>query len=369
MPGQESLLIEHQLVSIRVPVDSSLLSLGQRLVASFTKGLGDTPVADVELYARFLEHCTSKNSELTLAVFGEFKHAFCADTDVHSVVQQHNLDKVQIRAVLRGYYSAWDLVQSHKPMADASSAAKPALFSDPSVSLMALFGGQGGMDNYMDEARWLWDAYRPLLLEFVTKASAFLEHESRDPRVAELYDKGLSPIQWLKDPDSLPSQEYLLTIPISMPVVGLIQLMHVVTAYKTLGVSPGELARSFKAAAGHSQGIAIAAALSMATDDASFYAVAEKVLGTLLLASAYPQLEYPYHPLSPSDEADVLTDGQTPYPMVSVQGVSKRVLEGYIAEFNSDQPERGSTVNLSLVNTYDQFIWHLVLPPSSYSVQ
>ncbi|KAI8321102.1 hypothetical protein GQ54DRAFT_241681, partial [Martensiomyces pterosporus] len=157
-------------------------------------------------------------------------------------------------------------------------------------------------------------------------------------------------------PESQPDSEYLLTVPVSMPAVGLIQLMQVMVAFKTLGLSPGELAKSFKVATGHSQGIAIPTALSQVTDEASFYAISEKVLGLLMLTGVIPQLECPYHPLSPSDEADVLTDGETPYPMVSVQGVSKRVLEGYIAEFNSDQPERGSTVNLSLVNTYDQFI-------------
>ncbi|KAI9504811.1 hypothetical protein BX070DRAFT_233918 [Coemansia spiralis] len=56
-----------------------------------------------------------------------------------------------------------------------------------------------------------------------------------------------------------------------MPLFGLAQLMHIMVLYKTLGLLPGKTVDKFKVAVGHSQGIAMATAFSMLTDEGSFY--------------------------------------------------------------------------------------------------
>ncbi|KAI8318453.1 hypothetical protein GQ54DRAFT_280754, partial [Martensiomyces pterosporus] len=222
--------------------------------------------------------------------------------------------------------------------------------------MMAIFGGQGSMDNYLDEARDLVEVYGPLLADYRARMSAFLQRESQDPRVSRCYAKGLDVARWLASPELQPDPEYLLTVPVSIPAVGLIQLMHVMVAFKTLGLSPGELAKSFKVATGHSQGIAIATALSQVTDEPSFYAISEKVLGLLMLTGAMPQMEYPPAPPNAKVMESVSELHGPLYPMVSVQGVSRQVLESFIAEFNSCQRDKDLHVFLSLVNAYDQFI-------------
>ncbi|KAI8317922.1 hypothetical protein GQ54DRAFT_294655, partial [Martensiomyces pterosporus] len=186
--------------------------------------------------------------------------------------------------------------------------------------------------------------------------SAFLQRESQDPRIIGYYAKGLDVARWLASPESQPDPEYLLTVPVSIPAVGLIQLMQVMVAFKTLGLSPGELAKSFKVATGHSQGIAIATALSQVTDEPSFYAISEKILGLLMLTGVMPQMEYPPIRLSHELIGDVSELDGSLYPMVSVQGVSRQVLESLIAEFNSCQQNKDLHVFLSLFNTHDQFI-------------
>ncbi|KAI8318728.1 hypothetical protein GQ54DRAFT_280477, partial [Martensiomyces pterosporus] len=222
--------------------------------------------------------------------------------------------------------------------------------------MMAIFGGQGGMDNYLDEVRDLVDVYGPLLADYPARMSAFLQRESQDPRISKCYAKGLDVARWLASPETQPDPEYLLTVPVSIPAVGLIQLMQVMVAFKALGLSPGELARSFKVATGHSQGIAIATALSQVTDEPSFYAISEKVLGSLMLTGVMPQIKYPPIHLNNEFVEDVSDSIETLYPMVSVQGVSRQVLESFIAEFNSCQRGKDLHVFLSLVNAYDQFI-------------
>ncbi|KAI8319679.1 hypothetical protein GQ54DRAFT_30255 [Martensiomyces pterosporus] len=342
-----TLLLAHGPVSVQVPLRSKLQAQGSSLANAFVKALED-PIPAIELQARFIEFCSSRDTDVARAVFDAFDASFCAggSKNIHLVVQEHHLGDNQVRAVLRGYFSVWAM----------RKAPLPALFSNPAAKLMAMFGGQSSMDNYIDEARWLLDTYGRLLSEFVVKMSAFLEHESRDPRIARAYPKGLDVIRWLQSPGSTPDKHYLLTDPVSIPVVCLIQLMHVVVLFKTLAVSPGELAQLFQGAAGHSQGAATATALSVAADEASFYAAARKVLGILMLCGAVPQLVYPPMHLSLDDEADAVEHEGKPCPMVSVHGISQRTIEGYISEFNSQMPSESAHVYLSLINTHNRFI-------------
>ncbi|KAJ1998698.1 fatty acid synthase alpha subunit Lsd1, partial [Coemansia thaxteri] len=223
---------------------------------------------------------------------------------------------------------------------------------------MALFGGQRGTTSYMDEAAWMLDVYRPLLLDFVSHMSAFLHRESQDERVSYVYPKGLGILKWLTIDGTMPDEQYLLSIPVSMPLVGLAQLMHVMVLYKTLRVTPGELVKGFKVAVGHSQGVAIAAAFSAFTDEQSFFAVGEKALGIQLLAGAFPELRYPCYrlPSTPGSSSVMQSADGEPRPMVSVQGVTKPALEQYIASFNARQPTSGEHVYLAVINAADQFI-------------
>ncbi|KAJ2073744.1 fatty acid synthase alpha subunit Lsd1 [Coemansia sp. S155-1] len=216
---------------------------------------------------------------------------------------------------------------------------------------MALFGGQRGTSNYLDEAEWLFDVYRPLLIDFVSRMSAFLHCESQDKRISHVYSKGLDVLRWLITSSAMPDDQYLLSIPVCLPLVGLIQLMQVMVLYKTLGISPGDLVKRFKVAVGHSQGIGIAVAFSTLTDEQSFYNVGERILGIHLLAGAFPQIKFPcYKALA------TLTEDVKPRPMVSVQGVTKPVLEELISKFNSRQPSVTEYAFLAVANAVDQFI-------------
>ncbi|KAJ1963243.1 fatty acid synthase alpha subunit Lsd1, partial [Dipsacomyces acuminosporus] len=185
--------------------------------------------------------------------------------------------------------------------------------------------------------------------------SAHLQKESETQPMAQVYKHGLHPARWIES-QALPEQSYLLTVPVSIPTVGLIQLMHLMVLYKTLGISPGELAKSFKVATGHSQGIMVAAALSMVTDEASFYTISRKVLGIMMVIGAFPQMDFPCATLNQSLRLDALKHEGAPYPMVSIQGLSRNTLEGYASQFNSQQQYSEDHVFIALENTRSHYV-------------
>ncbi|KAJ2890221.1 hypothetical protein IWW38_004254, partial [Coemansia aciculifera] len=248
MPALEKIKLEHGSATVVLEVLSIHASFIKQLSISFTIDLTDA-LSAIELHAAFIQHCVeSGNSEAALAVFYAFCHTFnTATRDIHVIINAQGLEEDAARRVLKGYFSAWPLVNSNSnPSFVWPVAPSPTLFSSESAGLMAMFGGQRGTTSYLDEAEWLLDVYRPLLLDFVTCMSEFLHHESKDKRVASMYSKGLDMLHWLTTVDAMPNDRYLLSIPVCMPLVALIQLMHVMVLYKTLGVSPGDLVKRFK---------------------------------------------------------------------------------------------------------------------------
>ncbi|KAJ2909139.1 fatty acid synthase alpha subunit Lsd1 [Coemansia aciculifera] len=214
------------------------------------------------------------------------------------------------------------------------------------------------MDNYIEETRSVYTTYRPLVANFVDRMCKFLQREAAEPAFARLYHNGLDVRAWLVTPECTPAQEYMVSVPVSIPVVGLTQLMQVVVLYKTLGISPAKLALSFEAISGHSQGIATAAALAMAAaDEDAFFRVCESILGLLMLTGAYPQLDYPAVTVTASAwSASAAPSSAVPTPMVLVTKLSRLQLESAIQKHNLQQQASADTVYMSLINTASAFV-------------
>ncbi|KAJ1944785.1 hypothetical protein EC988_005902, partial [Linderina pennispora] len=117
--------------------------------------------------------------------------------------------------------------------------------------------------------------------------SGFLASTSSDPEFSRWYKYGLDPFSWLTRPDTMPSIQYMLSSPVSIPMVGLVQMMQLLVAYKTLRMTPGEFAKSFSAAAGHSQGISMAAVMAASQTDSQYSRNCMSVLGLLVLCATY----------------------------------------------------------------------------------
>ncbi|KAJ2739022.1 hypothetical protein GGI20_006178, partial [Coemansia sp. BCRC 34301] len=177
----------------------------QDLANTFASSASAGIASAVELHAAFIRYCVDCGSpEDVLAVFDAFCLAYgTATCDIHVVVQAQGLDETTTRRVLRDYFSAWPIVNTS---ATWPIVPTPALFATESTGLMALFGGQRGTSDYLDEAAWLLDVYHPLLLDFVSHMSEFLHRESQDARVSSVYEEGLDLLHWLTTPDTMPDE-------------------------------------------------------------------------------------------------------------------------------------------------------------------
>ncbi|KAJ2229527.1 fatty acid synthase alpha subunit Lsd1, partial [Coemansia sp. RSA 485] len=219
-----------------------------------------------------------------------------------------------------------------------------------------------GTTSYLDKARWMVDVYGPLIGDFVEQMSNFMQAESRDNRLVRAYPKGLCVSKWINNTLAVPDSQYLISSPVSIPLVGLVQLMQFMVLYKTLGVSPGELARRFDVATGHSQGITSAVVLSTLTDDEeSFVSGSKKALGLWMLTGALTQLAFPYFRLNQRRNSPQYKSADAkPTPMVSVQGLTRLQLTNLIDDFNAGQPAsvagNNSRVQLAVANTVDRFV-------------
>ncbi|KAJ1953984.1 fatty acid synthase alpha subunit Lsd1, partial [Linderina pennispora] len=346
--------LAHGGVSTSIPILGDNFPVAKELATSFLDGGPPAVSTEIELVALFLAYCSSCNPDLAVAIFLHFHQRFCADENIHAVVQQLSLSFEQARTVLKGYYSVWKTLEARQLLPEVPV---PAIFSDPSIKLAAMFGGQGGTDSYVDEAAWLLDVYGPLLSDFITHMSDFLKHESADPLLAKAHSCPLDIAAWLASPNAMPDAKYLLAAPVITPMLGLIQAMHVVILYKTLNMSPGDLISRFNVAIGHSQGLPMAAAFASVTDEASFYAATENALGILLMLPSIGQQNWSSNisGINISGSSLLQTAGSSAI-MISVRGLAQETLESLIAVFNEDRTDRESRVSLALINSRSDFV-------------
>ncbi|KAJ2358459.1 fatty acid synthase alpha subunit Lsd1 [Coemansia sp. RSA 2618] len=305
---------------------------------------------------KFLEYAWVRDAPVAATVFKEFEAQYCADHNIHVVVGNMDITDEQAQEVLRLYYELHHkYTQTHR-RALPSAQTKSALLATPEFRPLAVFGGQGGMDNYMDETRSVFTVYRPLIEEYVQSMAEFLVEATDAPKFASLYQHGFDLMSWIKAPETTPKQSYMVSVPVCLPIVGLTQLMQVMVLYKTLGISPSELADGFHWITGHSQGIVSAVVLSMATDEDSFYRVSKTALGLLILTGAFPQLDYPLIEPQPTG----ISESAAPTPMAAVLKLTRTQLESAILRFNKRQTE--GKVYLSLANSVQMHVVSGAIP-------
>ncbi|KAJ1771492.1 fatty acid synthase alpha subunit Lsd1 [Coemansia sp. RSA 986] len=97
------------------------------------------------------------------------------------------------------------------------------------------------------------------------------------------------------------------------------------------------------------QGVLVASAFAMVTDEASFYEVSKKALGIYLILSALSQKACPM-----DDVVDAR--GTAVKPMVSIQGLSRPDLELRLSEFNQEQRATANHLQLAVINANNRFV-------------
>ena len=236
-----------------------------------TAQLENEAEATIELSASFLayvaesiaeDQSTHARTALFLNVFKYFTSTYLATKDIYSLTSTFDTDTR--KTVLSAYFLAVAALKARE--IDASipkqESALLAAALSKKASVFALFGGQGTNEVYFDELQNLYDIYKPFVpvapfVQTLTKdilAPLFAVEEA-----STYYTFGLDVVSWLSGATARPAVSYLASVPISLPLIGLTQLVQYLVVFHVAGLTPCELRSRLSGAMGHSQGIVSAA--------------------------------------------------------------------------------------------------------------
>jgi fatty acid synthase subunit beta len=319
----------------------------------------DEPSSVPELVARYLgfvaqdvdegeDDAQGSYEEVLKIVLNEFERAFLRGNEVHALVASlPGIDAKKLE-VVKSYYAA--RAASNRPIRPHESALVRAA-GDESAKIYSVFGGQGNIEEYFDELRELHKTYPSFVEELITSAAELLQTLSRDPRAEKLYPKGLDVMTWLHDPEATPDVDYMVSAPVSFPLIGLVQLAHYTVTCRVLGLTPGQFRDRISGTTGHSQGVVLAAATSAADSWQSFQKIAISSLTILFWIGSRSQQIYPRTSLAPTTLQDSVDNGEgTPTPMLSIRDLSQAQVQQHIDITNQYLPE-DRHISISLINS------------------
>ena len=321
----------------------------------------DEPSSAAELVARYMgfiaheldEEDQIPEEEVLSLVLIEFERAFLRGNEVHALAASLPGIPQKKSIVVQSYYASRRAVSRTIKPHDSALLREAA---DGNASLYAIFGGQGNIEEYFEELREVYITYAPFVEDFVSAGAAHLQSLSRDPKVEKLYAKGLDVMRWLHNRDSQPDTDYLVSAPVSLPLIGLTQLAHYVVTCKVLGSHPGLIRSCLSGVTGHSQGVVTAAAIAAASDWESFEKISMDALTILFWTGSRSQQAFPRTSLTPSVLQDSLDNGEgTPSPMLSVRDLSRAALQSHVDATNEHLPE-GRHIAISLINSARNFV-------------
>jgi fatty acid synthase subunit beta len=319
----------------------------------------DEPSSVPELVARYLGFVASEvengeddaqgsYEEVLKFVLNEFERAFLRGNEVHALAATLPGINEKKLEVVRSYYAA------REALSRPTKAHQSALFraaDDGSAKIYTIFGGQGNIEEYFEELRELFKTYPSMVEDLITTSAELLQTLSRDPRAEKLYSKGLDVMTWLHDPESTPNTDYLVSAPVSFPLIGLVQLAHYSVTCKVLGITPGVFNERISGTTGHSQGVVMAAAMAAADSWESFAKIANTALTTLFWIGSRSQQTYPTTSIAPSILQDSVDNGEgAPTPMLSIRDLSRAQVQEHIDATNQYLPE-ARHIGISLVNS------------------
>lgn len=363
--------LAHGSIELTTLVPTNLFFKYSQLKEQFAKTLpvategfasDDEPASPAELFAKFVGFTaslvdpaqTGEFSEILALLLQEFESRYFPHADVHSFAAALLADEtypttaLKAKQVIKHYFDA--VIRANAPLAhNGSELLKQSVAGNAKTS--AIFGGQGITDDYFEELRELNDTYHGLIAELLAQVAAKLSALVKNTQnVDKIYTQGFDIITWLNSPDQTPDQDYLLSVPVSCPLICVIQLAHYVVTCKTLGVTPGELRDGLVGATGHSQGLVTAVAIALSDSWDSFFDNALKAVSLLFFIGARCLTTYPRTTLPPTMLQDSLENGEgRPSPMLSVRDLSRDEVEKFIASTNEHLPA-DKHVAISLVN-------------------
>lgn len=322
----------------------------------------DEPASPVELFAKFVGFTASlvdpnqpgQFDEVLSFVLQEFELRYFSQSDIHLFAAQLLADESypttrgKVEEVIKNYYQA--VINSHTTIPAVGSELLKQSAAGVAKTF-ALFGGQGITDDYFEELRQLDFMYHGLIEDLVSQVAAKLATLVRTTsNVDKIYTQGFDILAWLRSPDKTPDQDYLLSVPVSCPLICVIQLAHYVVTCKALGVTPGAFRLHLSGATGHSQGLVAAVAVACSDSWDLFLTNALKAVELMFYIGARSLTTYPRTSLPPTMLQDSLENGEgRPSPMLAIRDLSLEEVEKFIASTNKHLPV-DKHVAISLIN-------------------
>lgn len=319
----------------------------------------DEPSSIPELVARYMGFIASEvekgeddaqgsYEEVLKLVLNEFERAFLRGNEVHVIAATLPGIDAKKLVVIRCYYAA-RIVTNRAIRPHASAIFRAA--EDGSANLYSIFGGQGNIEEYFEELRELFETYPIFVGDLITNSAELLQTLSKHPNAEKLYSKGLDIMTWLRRPETTPDVDYLVSAPVSFPLIGLVQLAHYEVTCRVLGVHPGLLRERIEGSTGHSQGIVLAAITAAADSWDSFAELAKSALSILFWIGARSQQTFPRTSLTPSMLQDSVDTGEgVPTPMLSIRDLSQEQVQKHIDITNQYLPA-DRHIAISLINS------------------
>lgn len=324
----------------------------------------DEPSSTAELLARYLGFVANQvdegeddgqgtYDEVLKLVLNEFERVHLQGNDIHALAASLPGITQKKLLVVRSYLAA--RVGTKRPIKAHDSALTRAV-GEGQASLYAIFGGQGNIEEYFEELREIYNTYSSFLEQLVQRSAELLQSLSRDARIEKLYPKGLDVLRWLHNRDTQPDTDYLVSAPVSLPLIGLVQLAHYTVTCRMLGLDPGEVRERLSGTTGHSQGIVTAAAIAAADSWESFEKATKDALTILFWIGCRSQQAYPRTSLAPNTLQDSVENGEgSPTPMLSVRDLPKAALQEHVNATNHHLPKERQ-IAISLTNSARNFV-------------
>ena len=293
-------------------------------------------------------------------MLNEFERAFLRGNDVHTLAASLPGIVQKKLIVVRSYYAA--RAAANRPPRPHQSALLRAA-QDEEAKIYTIYGGQGNIEEYFEELREVYTTYPTFVEKLIVDSAQLLQILSRDSRINKLYSKGFDVIRWLHHKEFQPDTDYLISAPVSLPLIGLVQLAHYAIACQSLGLTPGEVAERLAGTTGHSQGIVTAALITTADSWESYEKAARQAITILFWIGCRSQQAYPRTSLTPSTLQDSSEHGEgMPTPMLSIRDLSREAVQEHIDATNQHLPE-DRHIGISLINSARNFV--VTGPPSS----
>ncbi|KAF2106759.1 acyl transferase domain-containing protein [Lophiotrema nucula] len=323
-------------------------------LACFTEKTIREPTSDLQLLVQFIRYLagrddkgTSLSSELFSKLVAKLSNDHLQGRDIHTrAADLEESDLSSKQDIIRSYFEAMHMMR--RP----TGSRIPHLFaaSHPSerTPTYTVFGGQGNTQHYFEELRDLYSTYGCLLDDLLDFGSMIFGQLLDDETVVDQYPQGLDFFKWLRHPESTPDSDYLLSAPVSFPLIALGQLSSFYVACRIWQLTPGEVVEHLQGSTGHSQGIIVAAGIATCRSWDDFEGAFRSCLIALFYTGCRSQQQFPKKTSWQKMVQDD-ADAEEPTPMMNVMHLSRPELEKQVRAFNQHL-EDNKRVAIALVN-------------------